>query len=199
MANDREGQEIHRLRHLIDEINLSDEEDRLIWTPGSGIFSTKECCRLLSTNQAVELRSTSNWNTIWKSKLPPKINIFLWKIQRGILHTRRFLNSRISNIPPLCVWCEKADESIDHIFWDCILAKEAWEFTGNWWSNKNKLSRMRTFSPEKLLKGTSNGIHAKYWQMSVAATIWSIWLSRNEFLFERKRIKKKTTRGTNIC
>lgn len=70
---------------------LGDEEHVLEWIPGKGGFTTKKCNKLLCFSPS---RIMHKWHLIWKSKIPPKIAIFLWKIQWGILSTNSFLQNR---------------------------------------------------------------------------------------------------------
>lgn len=135
------------LLSILQEINLNDSRDMLGWKPSKGgIFSAKEFVKLSSSSIQIGNSRSHIWEIIWKIKVPPKINIFLWKLQWGILPTYAFLHRIMPDSPLVCKWCNLEIEDIKHLFWDCCLAKWAWDFIGNWWSIKNKLSSIGFFS-----------------------------------------------------
>ncbi|KAK1373514.1 hypothetical protein POM88_029707 [Heracleum sosnowskyi] len=130
---------------------LTDSEDQLIWAPNKGNFSTKTFYEVNLLQSPHRFNQGTIWNAIWTTKLPPKILLFLWKLQWGIIPTRKFLSIRIQGFNSVCAWCEVADESIDHLFWNCEVAFWAWEFIGKWWSISAVLNGLSVFSLPALL------------------------------------------------
>lgn len=125
------------------------------------------------------------------SKVIPKISIFLWKLNWGILPTRKFLSFRMQLPSTVCACCKREEESIEHLFWKCELAAWAWNFIGNWWSNKVVLIRSGPFSVPSLLTLYKESWEVKSWSITIAATNWSIWLARNEALFSNKKMSRQ--------
>ncbi|WVZ50145.1 hypothetical protein U9M48_001431, partial [Paspalum notatum var. saurae] len=62
---------------------------------------------------------------IWKTKIPLKIKIFIWYVKRGVLLTKDNLARRNWNGHQGCCFCNKR-ESIQHLFFDCQVAKFIW-------------------------------------------------------------------------
>ena len=62
---------------------------------------------------------------MWKLRLPLKIKFFLWYLKKGVLLTRDNLINRKWKGESKCCFCIK-NESIEHLFFDCHVAKFAW-------------------------------------------------------------------------
>lgn len=188
----RDEPSLRTLTNILLEIRLMEGEDGLLWTPGDGEFSSKKCCKVLMNSNEETYSPFSIWNRIWKAKVPPKIAIFLWKLQREIVPTRKFLSERIATVPTTCLWCNEAVESINHLFWKCTLASEAWNFIGHWWGLEDNLRNIHSFSLENLLNCEKREMYSKFWIIIVAVTTWTIWLCRNELLFNNNRTRTET-------
>ena len=106
-------------------------------------------------------------------------------LKRGVILTKDNLIRRNWNGNKLCCFCS-SDETIQHLFIDCHVAKFLWRVVqyafdlspsqsithlfGNW------LRRVRTKLKRKLPTGAS-------------ALCWTIWLSRNDMVFDRSSTK----------
>ena len=64
-------------------------------------------------------------NFLWKIKVPAKIRFFLWLMVRKNVLTRDNLLKRGWKGDKHCVFCGK-DETIDHLFFLCSVAKTIW-------------------------------------------------------------------------
>lgn len=70
--------EVRELENLLGLFKFSSKSDELIWLPMQTSFSSKAGVEWLSNNSQID---NIHWNFIWSLKVPPKITIFLWKIQ----------------------------------------------------------------------------------------------------------------------
>jgi hypothetical protein len=62
---------------------------------------------------------------IWKLKIPFKIKIFFWCIQRGIILTKDNLVRKNCKGSQKYCFCN-ANETIKHLLFDCHYAKQIW-------------------------------------------------------------------------
>lgn len=93
------NRDLTQLTHLWDIISsvcLTDGQDYLTWVPSKDVFSSRQCVNIIdqdinSTRIALG-RNSNTWNQLWSIKVPPKISIFLWKLEWEILPTRKFLS-----------------------------------------------------------------------------------------------------------
>ena len=181
--------ELPVLSGLLEQFSLTVGVDALVWLPGNNLFTTNLCRNLLS-NFSSSIHHSYIWRVIWKIKAPPKILAFLWKIQWNILPTRVFISLRIVGVPNFCPWCGRRQESISHLFWECTLAIWGWNYIGKWWNVPGIVRRSGSFSLVGLLKISSSPLGKEIWKIVVAAVLWSIWLARNELVFNNKRISE---------
>lgn len=190
----REEEDLNSLNRILSTISLSNLKDKLFWSPGKGAFTSKICTSLLQQNHTSNRNQIEVWNSIWSAKVPPKIRIFLWKLESNSIPTLLLLSQRIQNfnLGSMCPWCRAAEESVKHLFWDCSIAKWAWDYVRTWWSVLNKLVSTSEFSLVKLFKMQRNKQCRKIWIMVIAAACWTIWLARNDFIFNKSKITKET-------
>jgi hypothetical protein len=101
------------------EVNLNNLRDSFRWTT-SKKFSVKDMY-----NDLV-LRSGTPVNCwAWKAKIPLKIKIFLWYLKNGVVLTKDNLVKRQWKGCTKCCFCD-VPESIQHLFFDCPMAKLMW-------------------------------------------------------------------------
>lgn len=86
----------------------------------NGIFSVKSFYNILITQ-----RVHFPFKHYWKLKVPLKIKVFMWLISKNSILTRDNLLHRGWKGPKECVFCG-SDESIDHFFLTCPVAKFVW-------------------------------------------------------------------------
>lgn len=111
--------------------------------------------------------------------------------QNNIIPTKVLLAKRMNlpNFDTKCVWCKLMDESQEHLFWHCPMVKKIWREIRGWWgitNNSQQFSLSNLWSWQRLFK---KSVSRMGWNISLAATLWSIWLARNQAIFENCVIK----------
>ncbi|KAK1352860.1 hypothetical protein POM88_052698 [Heracleum sosnowskyi] len=182
--------EVTKLWDFISSEKLDNSPDQLLWIHSGKPFIVKDGYNVLEGTLNVP-----RWDFyfIWKLRVPPKVQIFLWKVFTNSLPTAQFLKHRIGSDfhSAMCKWCLTHEESVEHLFWDCEIASWAWNFVRKWWGlNFTKHSIWNSF---KFCSGQNTKIA---WGTIIAVTYWIIWLARNSFIFEGKRTSKKVLEFT---
>ena len=81
--------------------------------------------------------------------------------------------------PPLCQFCCEP-ESVQHLFYDCIVAKQAWkcvsDFNGVVINSYTDMARK--WIADKKIKSTNT---------ISAGVVWCLWLIRNDFVFRGQK------------
>ncbi|MFS8008556.1 putative reverse transcriptase zinc-binding domain-containing protein [Helianthus anomalus] len=104
----------------------------------------------------------------WCKWVPIKCNIMAWRGNLDRLATRVNLRRRNVEIASvICPFCDKYEESVDHLFTACSMAMRVWTAI-NVWGKKAK----------------------KIISWLVIISCWCIWKSRNELAF--KQIRRST-------
>jgi len=118
---------------------------------------------------------------IWKLKIPLKIKIFLWYLQRGIILTKDNLARKNWTGSQKYCGCN-SNETINHLFLDCHYARMVWRviFLATGLTPPRSISQI--FS--SWLSNQYIKIRQLIW-VGVAAVCWAIWRSRNDIVFNR--------------
>ena len=66
------------------------------------------------------------WKELWKSKLHERIKMLMWRIAGDVIPTRQKLGQFISCMDRSCMLCDGGEENLEHLFFDCCLAKCLW-------------------------------------------------------------------------
>lgn len=64
------------------------------------------------------------WQMIWKTPILTRQRNFLWCVVKDILPTRENLLRKGISLDPVCPFCSSDVESVQHLFMDCIFAKQ---------------------------------------------------------------------------
>jgi hypothetical protein len=166
------------LCNLVDEIDLDDSPTRISWhLEPKGSFSTKSLYLELCKAPVVPLTKP-----IWDARIPLKNKIFTWQLAKGRLPSNDQILSRGGPSDGKCALCGE-EENVEHIFFQCSLAKFMWSgvremFSVNW----NPSSRWQWFTILSTLDPKAKRLVWVYF----AAQCWSLWTTRNKFTIEGK-------------
>jgi hypothetical protein len=73
------------------------------------------------------ISSDDVWRKIWKREVPPKVQVFWWRVVHGFLPARSVLHRRHVERIAYCETCGADEESIRHVLIECTVAKSFWE------------------------------------------------------------------------
>ncbi|WVZ51083.1 hypothetical protein U9M48_002262 [Paspalum notatum var. saurae] len=108
----------YKLVSKVTNINLSEENDTFKWRlHKNGIFSVKSMYNNLILDNTIPVTCD-----LWKLRIPLKIKIFLWYLRTEVILTKDNLAKRRWQGSTKCCFCH-ADETIQHLFFDCHLAR----------------------------------------------------------------------------
>ena len=120
----------------------------------------------------------------WVNWVPLKCNIFAWRAEGHQIPTKIELHKRnVSVGSTICPLCEDGSESVEHLFTGCSIALEVWCRITKWcgipngffFDVRDLLEIGKLTSGSKKKRKVINGI--------VIATIWCVWLARNNKVF----------------
>lgn len=177
-----EIEEVKSLDNIISSIRLNAKEDLLIWISGGKQFSKKDG---MSLWRKIDSYEDWQWKFIWKLQVPPNIKLFLWKVHSAILPTRSFLRMRIriQFSDSQFLLCNSAEETKEHLLWKCSTARKIWQEVLTWWGLLDKVYVEDMHTMWRSIKVFRVKILSKMWETVLAATTWTIWLTRNERSF----------------
>jgi hypothetical protein len=102
-------------------IKLTEQNGTFLWEiQKNGRFSVNSMYKAIMYREVVPKK-----DMIWKLRIPLKIKIFLWYLKNGVILTKDNLAKRKWKGNVKCCFCD-SNESIQHLFFDCILARFMW-------------------------------------------------------------------------
>eukprot|EP00253_Pinus_taeda_P006485 PITA_06485 len=129
------------------------------------------------------------WKNVWESLALPKVNFFFWTLVHNKLLTGDNLEKR--NIVGLhrCVLCSNNFETTQHLFLDCIFAKQVWGFILQDFQisvpSQNSISNLfaswSLFYPQRI---PPKSFWRKIWIVLPKYVCWQLWLARNQLIFK---------------
>ncbi|XP_041020404.1 uncharacterized protein LOC121262033 [Juglans microcarpa x Juglans regia] len=112
---------------------------------------------------------------------PKNVKLLMWKVGNELLAFKRNLFQKKIIENPYYPICKKEEETTMHVLWQCPIASDVWsEFHSvvqKW--NKNEDDLLSLW--ERLMERVS-----KVEMEEIATVMRSLWLRRNEFIFEGK-------------
>ena len=115
-------------------------------------------------------------------KIPLKNKVFAWYLRRGVILTKENLTKRNWHGSKQCVFCHK-DETIKHLFFECQFAISIWSIIQIGSTIYPPTSIANIFG--NLLNGVDNRFKQLI-RVAAVAVIWSLWLCRNDNVFNDK-------------
>lgn len=183
-----EAANISRLRAVLGQFSLSQDEDLLVWSDGFESFNVKECCRRL-----IELRLLFfspgvllfDWDKVWNTVLPSKVSFLVWLLMRRRVLTQNNLKRRGFNMVSQCYLCKQCEEDDVHLFLECPVTQQLLDYFnfGQMATWRNSLEHFLTVWQPK--SKTNQGQKIKKFIPHVA--IWVLWRERNLRCFEEKQ------------
>ncbi|XP_068486796.1 uncharacterized protein [Phaseolus vulgaris] len=121
------------LLNLITGKNLSKgTKDALVWNGDhNGVYSVKFAYQNMRNQNNGLVNDV--FSLLWEAKAMPKALSTTWRILLGRLPTFDNLIRRgVAATSSLCVLCNTAEESSQHLFLECIYAQRAWSLCLRW-------------------------------------------------------------------
>ena len=111
----------HAIVAMVMNVHLTNQGDSFVWgLHQNGRFSVHSMYTVLIVSQA-----SLCCKQIWRLKLPLKLKVFMWYLFKGVVLTKDNLARRQWRGSVQCCFCNLS-ESVQHLFFDCHLAKFIW-------------------------------------------------------------------------
>ncbi|KAL0411142.1 UNVERIFIED_CONTAM: hypothetical protein Slati_3703900 [Sesamum latifolium] len=147
--------------------------DNGLFSIGSAYFIAKEIEEEPQAGPSSN-QTDCNWNFIWNTVIPSKIQMFAWKACLNAIPTGKNLEKRLGYSVSCCPHCGEQQEDMEHVLLKCPFARLCWCISNIRWEivsawHENTLEWMLRISKEL----------DKY-DFSLFLTIcWMLWWTRN--------------------
>lgn len=121
---------------------------------------------------------------VWKLKIAPKIQHFIWKCLSEAIATNSQLQSRHIPADPTCQRCCRDEETTNHILFTCPYAQTVWrevQSTIGWGYQFGTVLEDNLQALLSFYKSDSPPMN----RLLPIWMLWRIWKSRNDFIFRK--------------
>ncbi|GFZ05500.1 hypothetical protein Acr_17g0010720 [Actinidia rufa] len=119
---------------------------------------------------------------VWSSCIMPKNSFILWLGLKDRLLTRDKIQEFSED--KSCPLCTNLDESVDHLFFQCNVAKQVWLCVKQWLGISRSMSTLKAASKWIFKEAKGTWIQAKAKKIGLACVVYYIWEARNERIFK---------------
>lgn len=176
-----ELEEWGQLHALLQNIELNSGKDSMCWNLNkTGMFSTKSLYREISFGGIKDYILQE----LWRCHIPLKVKVFFWLMLKGKIQTGHQLKKMKWKGSPNCKLCGEIEDT-DHLMFQCALSQFTWccfRDAFGW----DGIPKSRAELLNKLSGQSGDSIPVLLSLFAAAA--WSIWLLRNDWVFNNKMI-----------
>lgn len=126
-----------------------------------------------------------DWKVLWGRSVPPKVNVFNWRVLHRIVPCYYTLSDRHLSTPVVCPVCCKDPEDLHHMLFTCDRAKIVWRELGLGTTIETAAAHERSGSvileklwctklPGEIKLPNDNGVE------TVIVTGWYLWWDRRK-------------------
>ena len=157
------------------------------WNNHSGICSVKSAYLfLLDKRSQYQNRVGHSWGWVWKLRLPPKIQLFIWKCAHNQILTRSIIFSHLDQVNTRCPRCMEMETPI-HVIRDCAFAKNiGMSFPTDFLFPKFFTLNLHQWCKKNTKVNDLLGYVS--WGVIFAFVLRAIWLDRNSLIFSNHSI-----------
>ncbi|GKE12104.1 RNA-directed DNA polymerase, eukaryota, reverse transcriptase zinc-binding domain protein, partial [Tanacetum coccineum] len=131
--------------------------------------------------------------TRWNCNIPIKINVFLWRLYLNKLPSKVNLDRKGVEVGSiLCPSCLLDVETVNHIFFNCEMAKDLWSLLAKWWELDIPVCANISDWFDWLEEVRVNAKARSILEGVGGTLMWSIWNFRNHLIFSNPPPKKAT-------
>jgi len=171
---------------------MASRQDSFCWFgTNHGLYTVKSeydlCSRQVHKQMFKEAEEQPSLNPlfgkIWNLNSAPKIKVFLWKVLKGAVAVEDRLRTRGVLIEDGCSMCPEKNETLNHILFQCPLARQVWALTPMQSPNHGFGDSIFTNVNHVIgnCHNTELSPHLRYVSPWI---IWILWKNRNKRLFE---------------
>jgi hypothetical protein len=158
--------------------NYKTKDDWVSWRwGGKNKYTTKSVYEHLTEHD-----QGYNFKHIWKSKIPYKIKIFTWLLERNAILTKDNMIRRKWTGDPSCVFCNGI-ETVDHLIFQCAIARCVWGVVAFFFGTNCVPRNVQQYKNwiQSLLPEAKEIHHFGF-----AAICWVAWKCRNKAIFDKR-------------
>lgn len=172
--------------------NGTDSTDKMIWkNHPKGTFSSKSFIKILTSKKPSGSHNIDfPWKKYWKvSILAPKLQLFIWRLLKNGVAVAGNISKHIVGINDECKLCNKATETVDHLFIQCEASQEVLFAS----PLSLRVSPNHNITVKELIKSWLNEVRELLKLKMIVSLLWAIWKTRNNISFNNGKFSIQDT------
>jgi hypothetical protein len=167
------------LLDLVLTTHLSQDKDN--WTFAENGTGYKVSSAYMPLTKHDPVISAIKW--LWKSCRQDKHRVFFWLLIHNRLNTRALLQRKNFFMNDYtCIMCNEASlETRDHLFFTCPFAIQCWKYMCPSW-NLSQVAMQNDI--QSYIQSIKVHIRQPFFMEIIILICWSIWTTRNDFIFK---------------
>ena len=129
--------------------------------------------------------STLVWKRIWEAKLPTKIKHFGWRVVHNGVAVRDNLDRKGLTDDVIYPMCGDEPETTIHTLCECEETKQLWYMS----PLRIVVQKGKNKSMKEWCENLAHVIKDECWWDLFWCIMWGVWLRRNKWVFEQKKIQ----------
>lgn len=172
-----ERMEWDELLQSLSGVQLTTEYDTVRWMlEPSGRYTTRSLYRHLLNPGAVYTPMTE----MWEAKIPLKVKIFMWLLNKDRIQAAEQLKRKNWKGSDKCKMCGHLEKP-SHIMFECVVARWLWATLREYLGWRNPVTNISDVNLMLFWNGRTKD--SSLLAIIIAAACWSIWLTRNDYVF----------------
>ncbi|XP_056692194.1 uncharacterized protein [Spinacia oleracea] len=128
------------------------------------------------------------WKLVWNLGGPPKLSHFVWQACKGSMAVRGELFRRHIALDDLCSCCGLEVETINHVLFECEVAKHIWDGS----NFASLINGCPSVSFPRRLRWIASKVSIDEVRC-ILTMAWGIWFCRNKFVHDQTKVDAPST------
>lgn len=132
-----------------------------------------------------EIRKHSIWKQLWNLNLKHKIKHFIWKCLQNGIAVKEAIHKRTGIGDTICTVCGEGVETMEHMFFQCSIAKTVWKLAPVRWEGLRELqdNMWKWWEAVTQTRTKEQGLERT---ILTANILWQLWKARNKAVFDHQ-------------
>ncbi|XP_070022875.1 uncharacterized protein [Nicotiana sylvestris] len=88
----------------------------------------------------------------------------------------------------VCSLCQRSNEIVQHLFFECDVAWEIWQKLLQWEGIMRRKKQWHEEVQWAVEKATGKSVGAELYRITLAAVIYHVWQARNKSIFQKEKV-----------
>lgn len=118
---------------------------------------------------------------------PPKCIFVIWLLLHEKLATCSYLQKVGIQVDPICCFCERSEENLDHLFFECEYVDRVWRDVAAWCGIRRQAEKWELEKRYLISQCTNNNMQQRLYRCMMTIVVYHVWRERNARRLQGKK------------